>query len=59
MRLENFDYVQTAVFNEKAVAAELLEELETLLLTSDVGIEATQHLLNELKTRAKRDKLEK
>ncbi len=37
---------------------ELLEELETLLLTSDVGMEATQHLLDELKLRAKRDKIE-
>ena len=37
---------------------ELLEELETLLLTSDVGIEATTHLLDELKKAAKRDKLD-
>ena len=29
-----------------------------MLLTSDIGIEATDHLLRELKTRAKRDKLE-
>ena len=37
---------------------ELLEELESLLLTSDVGLDATQHLLDELKKRAKRDRLE-
>ncbi len=47
-----------ALFKRGKVDDELLEELETLLLTSDVGIEATGHLLAELKARAKRDKLE-
>lgn len=47
-----------SLFSRGKVDDELLEELETLLLTSDVGIEATTHLLNELKARAKRDKLE-
>jgi fused signal recognition particle receptor len=36
---------------------ELFEELETILLTSDVGIDATQHLLLQLRKRVKRDKL--
>jgi fused signal recognition particle receptor len=45
-------------FSRGKVDDELLEELETLLLTSDVGIEATTHLLDELKKAAKRDKLE-
>ncbi len=36
----------------------LLEDLEALLLTSDVGLDATQHLLYQLKMRAKRDKLD-
>ena len=47
-----------SIFSRGKVDDELLEELETLLLTSDVGIEATQHLLGELKLRAKRDKLD-
>jgi fused signal recognition particle receptor len=47
-----------SIFSRGKVDDELLEELETLLLTSDVGMEATQHLLHELKTRAKRDQLE-
>ena len=47
-----------SIFSRGKVDDELLEELETLLLTSDVGMEATQHLLHELKTRAKRDHLE-
>ena len=46
------------IFSRGKVDEELLEELETLLLTSDVGIEATTHLLNELKKAAKRDKLD-
>jgi fused signal recognition particle receptor len=47
-----------SIFSRGKVDDELLEELETLLLTSDVGIEATTHLLDELKKSAKRDKLE-
>ncbi|MEI7613505.1 MAG: signal recognition particle-docking protein FtsY [Betaproteobacteria bacterium] len=47
-----------AVFSRGKVDDELLEELEALLLTSDVGMEATQHLLSELKMRAKRDQLD-
>ncbi|MFZ2855164.1 MAG: signal recognition particle-docking protein FtsY [Rhodocyclaceae bacterium] len=47
-----------SIFSRGKVDDELLDDLETLLLTSDVGMEATQHLLHELKTRAKRDKLE-
>jgi fused signal recognition particle receptor len=47
-----------SIFSRGKVDDELLEELETLLLTSDVGIEATTHLLDELKKAAKRDKLD-
>jgi len=36
----------------------MLEELETTLLMADVGVEATQYLLDELKTAVRRDKLE-
>ena len=47
-----------SIFSRGKVDDELLEELETLLLTSDVGMDATLHLLSELKLRAKRDKIE-
>ena len=47
-----------SVFSRGKVDDELLEELETLLLTSDVGMEATQHLLTALKARAKRESLD-
>ena len=47
-----------SIFSRGKVDDELLEELETLLLTSDVGVEATTYLLDELKKAAKRDKLD-
>ena len=50
----NFGGKLKTVFSRGKVDDELLEELETLLLTSDVGMEATAHLLDELKARAKR-----
>ncbi len=40
------------------VDAALIEELEELLLMSDVGIEATEKLIAELKNRAKKEKLD-
>ena len=46
------------LFARGKVDDELLEDLEDLLLTSDVGIEATTHLLNTLKARAKKGDLE-
>ena len=47
-----------ALFSRGKVDDELLEALEELLLTSDVGIEAAQSLLDNLKARAKKDKLD-
>ena len=37
---------------------ELYEELETVLLSADVGVAATHYLLDDLRSRVKRDKLE-
>ena len=47
-----------SIFSRGKVDEELLEELEALLLTSDVGMGATQHLLDELKARAKRETID-
>jgi fused signal recognition particle receptor len=47
-----------SIFSRGKVDDELLEELETLLLTSDVGMDATQYLLDDLKQRAKRDAID-
>ena len=46
------------LFGRRRIDEELLEELETTLLTADCGIAATQHLLDELRVCWKRDRLE-
>ncbi|MCK6373345.1 MAG: signal recognition particle receptor subunit alpha, partial [Zoogloea sp.] len=48
----------TSLFCRRKIDEDLLEELETTLLMADCGVEATQHLLKELRLRWKRDKLE-
>ncbi|MBK6599710.1 MAG: signal recognition particle-docking protein FtsY [Proteobacteria bacterium] len=45
------------VFRGREIDAEILEELETRLLTADVGVEATQHILDGLKRRVVRQEL--
>jgi len=42
----------------RRIDEEMLEELETTLLMADVGVEATQYLLDELKAAIRRGKLE-
>jgi fused signal recognition particle receptor len=49
--------VADLVSRHPKIDEELYEELETILLTADVGVEATQHLLDALRTRVKKDKL--
>jgi fused signal recognition particle receptor len=46
------------LFRRGKIDDELLEELETTLLMADVGVDATQFLLTELKSRVKRDRLD-
>ena len=41
----------------KTIDDDLLEELETLLLTADVGVEATSRIIGDLTSRAKRREL--
>jgi len=41
----------------KQIDAELLDDLETLLLTADVGIEATTRIIDDLTARLKRNEL--
>ncbi len=48
----------TGLFRRGKIDAEMLEELEATLLMADVGVAATQYLLDELQARVKRDKLE-
>ncbi|MDP3743002.1 MAG: signal recognition particle-docking protein FtsY, partial [Methylotenera sp.] len=48
----------SGLFGGGKIDAEVYEELETILLTSDVGVSATQHLLNDIKSRVKRQSLD-
>jgi fused signal recognition particle receptor len=47
-----------SLFVAGKIDAETYEELETILLTSDIGVAATQRLLDNLKKRVKRENLE-
>lgn len=46
------------LFGGGKIDADVYEELETILLTSDVGVSATQHLLDDIKGRVKRQNLD-
>ncbi len=46
-----------ALFSGGKIDEEVYEELETILLTSDVGLSATQALLDDIRTRVKRQSL--
>lgn len=46
------------LFGGGKIDADVYEELETILLTSDVGVSATQHLLDDIKGRVKRQSLD-
>lgn len=47
----------TSLFSPgRAVDDELYDELETILLTCDVGVEATEHLVNATRERVKRER---
>lgn len=48
----------TGLFSGGKIDADVYEELETILLTSDVGVGATQHLLDDIKGRVKRQNLD-
>lgn len=46
-----------SLFSGGKISEAVYEELETILLTSDVGVSATQALLDQIKTRVKRQNL--
>ncbi len=55
---DNLNRQLTGLFGGGKIDEELYEELETVLLSADVGVAATQYLLDDLRSRVKRDKLE-
>ena len=48
----------TSLFSGGKIDEETYEELESILLTSDIGVAATQKLLDNLKARVKKERLE-
>ena len=50
--------VQRAFLGEKVIDEDILEELETILLTSDVGVAATQEILDHLTKQVSRKELD-
>ncbi|MCX9155559.1 signal recognition particle-docking protein FtsY [Niveibacterium sp. 24ML] len=50
--------VMSDLFSRRKIDDELLDEIETTLLTADCGVQATQYLIDEMRKRWKRDKLE-
>jgi fused signal recognition particle receptor len=51
------DRLGALLLGRKVIDADLLEELETLLITADVGVEATNRIIKELTARVKRREL--
>jgi fused signal recognition particle receptor len=51
------DGLASLLLGRKQIDDELLEELETLLLTADVGIEATQRIIGDITAQVKRREL--
>lgn len=48
----------SALFGGGKIDEDIYEELETILLTSDVGVNATQYLLEQLRSRVKKQDLQ-
>ncbi len=51
------DGLQSLVLGEKAIDAELLEDIETQLLSADVGLEATDQIIENLRQKVNRKQL--
>ena len=49
--------IQSVFLGEKTLDEEMLEELETILLTSDVGVSATQEIIGDLTKKVSRKEL--
>jgi fused signal recognition particle receptor len=54
---DNLGQKLTSLLGGGKIDEELYEELETILLSADVGVSATQALLDDLRTRVKRENL--
>ena len=48
----------SGLFSRQTVDDDFIEELETILIQADCGMQATEHLLTQLKQQAKKEKLD-
>ncbi|MBC7788043.1 MAG: signal recognition particle-docking protein FtsY [Methylophilaceae bacterium] len=55
---QQFSSQLASLFGGGKIDADVYDELETILLTSDVGVAATQYLLDQLKQSVKRENLQ-
>lgn len=53
-----FDKVSLAISAKKKIDDELLEEIEEILITGDVGVDATMRILEAVKLRVRKEKFE-
>jgi fused signal recognition particle receptor len=53
-----FDRVSYAIKAKKKIDDELLEEIEEILISGDVGVETTLHIFDEVKKRVKKERYE-
>jgi fused signal recognition particle receptor len=53
-----FDKVNKLVYAKKKIDDEFLDELEEILLSADVGVQTTEAVIENLKTRVKEEKYE-
>lgn len=51
------DQLASLILGKKSIDAELLEDLESLLISADIGITATQQIINDLTQRINRQQL--
>lgn len=53
-----FDRVTYAIKAKKRIDDELLEDIEEILISGDVGVETTLHIIDEVKRRVKKERYE-
>ncbi len=53
-----FDKVTFAINAKKTIDEDLLEEIEEIMISGDVGVDATMHIIEAVKNRVKKEKYE-
>lgn len=53
-----FDRINHAIYAKKKIDDDLLEEIEDILISGDVGVDTTLHIIDKVKQRIKKEKYE-